>query len=162
MGVMPASFWPAFTPWQMLSLGVFEGKYMTDCAGEYPAAMFEGARFSATPDAKGCNAFKAKSRNPLSYWQEQGWIDKRDPRGWFEWYCRFWLGRRIDDDVRQISRWVRFAPRFAGTIVASGHKDISSCKATRQGLLQWAHNPIPDIANENIYERVRALTCPRA
>lgn len=145
MGVFPKQiFSPSFTPNEMLRAGVFEGKYMTDCKSEYPESMFTGARFSATPDPVNFNAFKAKSRNPLSYWREQGWINANDPRGWFEWYCRFWLGRRTNDDARQIARWQRFAPRFAGTVRAKGQEDVSKCKATRQGLLQWSHDPLPD------------------
>ena len=144
-GWMPHLFFPAFTPGEMLRLGVFEGKYMRDCAAEYPAEMFAGARFAqAGPDPKGVNAFKAKSRNPTSYWIERGWIHPQDPRGWFEWYCRFWLGRRTEDDARQIGRWQRFAPRHAGAVRVFGNADVTQRKATRQALLQWSHDPLVD------------------
>jgi hypothetical protein len=147
-GAMPRNFQPAFTPGQMLRLGVFEGKYLRDCADEYPREMFRGARFAdAGPDPTGCNAFKAKSRNPTSYWLQQGWIHPQDPRGWFEWFCRFWLGRRTEDDARQIARWQRFAPRHAGAVRVFGNGDIRQRKATRQALLQWSHDPVVDFVN---------------
>ena len=105
-GAMPDFFNPVLTPRDMLRLGVFEGKYMTDCGHEYPIEMFEGARFSCVPAPIAINAFKAKSRTDLKGWQEKGWIHPQDPRGWFEWYCRYYLGRRTKDDERQIKRWV--------------------------------------------------------
>lgn len=145
-GDMPANFAPIFTPGDMLRLGVFEGKYLCDCVAEYPAHMMYGARFSpAKPDPVRMNAFKAKSRNPMWLWQERGWIHPQDPRGWFEWYCRFWLGRRSADDQRQIDRWARFAARHTGALLHFGEGDITKRKATRQALLQWAHDPLPDI-----------------
>lgn len=145
-GDLPVFFNPYITPGQMLRFGVFEGKYMRDCANEYPAHMFADARFAAgdEPDAKGCNAFGAKSRNGLAYWAEAGWINPQDPRGWFEWYARYYLGRRSLDDARQIKRWTNFRPRFSSLVQKMGKQDITLYAATRQGLLQWAHDPLPD------------------
>jgi len=91
-----AGFTPRFTPAEMLALGVFEGKYCNDCTGELPAAWFECARISDRPDPK-LNYFGVKSRQPLSEWRRKGWIYGEDPRGWFQWYCRYWLGRRMPE-----------------------------------------------------------------
>jgi nicotinamide riboside transporter PnuC len=41
--------------------------------------------------------------------QSSGWISDVDPYGWFQWYCRFYRGRRSSDDARQISRWKALA-----------------------------------------------------
>lgn len=151
-------FTPKFTPGEMLRLGVFEGKYMTDCSLEYPPEMFAQARMSPEkPNPTGINAFKAKSRNPLTFWKQSGWIYESDPRGWFEWYCRYWLGRRCSDDARQIGRWYRFAPRHAGALLSAGYGNVSIRKATRQALLQWSHDPVPDIV-ANTLETVSEKT----
>lgn len=149
-GDLPVGFTPAFSPREMLWLGVFEGKYMTDCKHEYPASMFAGARLSPDkPNAAGCNAFGVKARDGLKAWKHYGRIDPQDPRGWFEWYCRFWLGRRTPDDARQIARWARFAARHSKVIVASAQNGNPTFRAkSRQSLLQWAHDPFPDVPTE--------------
>ena len=101
-------FQPELTPKEMLKLGVFEGHYLTDCQNEFPKDWFEDAKLSLMPDVR-CNCFGIKSRMSLSLWREKGWIIGPDPRGWFQWYCRYYLGRRIPDvDVVQIKRWRLF------------------------------------------------------
>jgi hypothetical protein len=135
-------FTPEFTPRQMLTAGVFEGKYLNSCADEYPAEWFQCAKLCNTPDPK-INFFGVKCRQPLSSWIENKWIDTQDPRGFFEWYCRFWMGRRTDDDARQIKRWRAFT-RHSGQVRLHGCGDISKRAKQRQALLQWAHNPFPD------------------
>jgi hypothetical protein len=138
-------FAPGFTPYcppaRMLELGVFEGKYLNDCAGEFPPSWYENARLSDVPDVN-LNHFAIKSRQPLSVWRQNGWIIEPDPRGWFQWYCRYWRGRRLPDvDARQIKRWRAFA-RHAGQIRANCEPgDIFCRRRQRQGLLQWAHDP---------------------
>jgi hypothetical protein len=136
-------FTPVYSPARMLAEGVFEGVYMRDCALEYPAAWFKHAKFAANGPDPSVNLFKVKSRTPLSNWIEQGWIHPQDPRGWFEWYCRYWLGRRTADDYRQISRWRSFA-RHAGQVRIHGMGDPNVRPRQRQALLQWAHDPFPD------------------
>ena len=97
-------FEPKFTPKEMLAMGVFEGRYCNDCKDEFPADWFTEARVSDRPNPE-LNYFGVKSRKPLSYWQEKGWIIGPDPRGWFKWYSRYYLGRRIPDiDAKQIKR----------------------------------------------------------
>ena len=135
------SFLPHFTPKEMLQLGVFEGKYCNDCTEELPPDWFDGAKISANPDVA-LNYFKVKSRQPLAVWREKRWIIGPDPRGWFQWYCRYYLGRRIAEvDKKQIGRWRAFS-RHAGQIRANCRPHDMVCRPRqRQALLQWAHNP---------------------
>jgi len=134
-------FTPHFSPGEMLKMGVFEGKYLNDCRGEFPADWYNGARISDTPDPH-LNYFGRKSRKPLSYWREKGWIIGPDPRGWFQWYCRYYLGRRIPEvDAQQVKRWRAFR-RHAGQIRANCHPGDLNCRPRqRQALLQWSHDP---------------------
>src|SRR5262245_15611518 len=98
-------FKPQLTPRQMLKLGVFGGKYMTDCVKEFPAEGFKGAKLCVETHDASLNFFKVNASQPLSVWRRKGWIHKDDPRGWFQWYCRYYMGRRCEDDERQIKRW---------------------------------------------------------
>src|SRR5690606_3953231 len=82
-------FKPFYTPQQMLEMGVFEGRYLNDCTDEFPGEWYENAKISPTPDTE-LNCFGIKSRQPLSVWQQNGWIYGPDPRGWFQWYCRYY------------------------------------------------------------------------
>ena len=134
-------FRPAFTPAEMLRLGVFEGKYCNDCRGEFPASWYAKARLSDVPDPS-LNCFGVKSRQPLQVWRDKGWIIEPDPRGWFQWYCRYYLGRRLPEvDARQIARWKGFA-RHAGQIRANCEPHDLGCRPRqRQALLQWAYDP---------------------
>lgn len=134
-------FTPRFTPKEMLALGVFEGKYCNDCRGEFPEDWFTKARIGEEADAK-LNHFGVKSRKPLSHWRKKGWILWPDPRGWFQWYCRYYLGRRLPEiDAIQVKRWRSFA-RHAGQIRAHCRPGDLSCRPRqRQALLQWSHDP---------------------
>lgn len=135
-------FKPFYTPGQMLHMGVFEGKYLNSCRDEYPASWFRGVKMSDVPD-ENVNYFKLKSRMPLAWWLEKDLINAQDPRGWFEWYCRFWRGRRTDDDARQIRRW-RMMARHSGQVAKHGGGDVQKRARQRQTLLQWSWNPFPD------------------
>ncbi|WP_073249847.1 hypothetical protein [Shimia gijangensis] len=134
-------FQPALSPRQMLEHGVFEGGYMNDCRDEFPTDWFEAAKLSAKPDPS-VNYFGLKSRQPLSVWQDKGWIYGPDPRGWFQWYCRYYSGRRLPEiDATQIKRWRAFS-RHAGQIRANCYPGDIFCRPKqRQALLQWAHDP---------------------
>lgn len=136
-----AEFKPHFSPKEMLALGVFEGKYLSDCRDEFPQSWFEEAKFSDTPNPA-VNYFGIKSRQPLAIWQEKGWIYGPDPRGWFQWYCRYYMGRRLPEiDQLQIKRWRGFA-RHAGQIRANCYPGDVFCRPRqRQALLQWAYDP---------------------
>src|SRR6266404_44281 len=99
-------FRPELTPKEMLALGVFCGKYMTDCGKEFPASWFAHARLSPSGRDRSLNYFGVDASQPLSVWRDKGWIHPNDPRGWFQWYCRYYMGRRMpQEDARQIKRW---------------------------------------------------------
>lgn len=136
-------FTPDLTPKQMLALGVFGGVYMRDCGKEFPRDWFTHAKFQdadvAVPDPT-LNYFGVNASQPLSVWQEKGWIHPQDPRGWFQWYCRYYLGRRSPDDDRQIKRWVamrRHAAQIAGKCRLG---DLACNRKQRQALLHWAYD----------------------
>ncbi len=135
-------FKPHYSPREMLEMGVFEGKYCNDCKDELPSSWFKNAKTRSTADPA-LNYFGIKSRQPLHVWQQKGWIYGPDPRGWFQWYCRYYLGRRLPDiDAIQIKRWRGFA-RHAGQIRANCEPgDIFCRRRQRQALLQWAHDPM--------------------
>ena len=88
----------------MLTMGVFGGKYMTDCTAEFPTQWFLDAKLSPEKHDTNLNFFQVRASKSLSYWQDKGWIHEDDPRGWFQWYCRYYMGRRHEDDDRQIRR----------------------------------------------------------
>ncbi len=134
-------FQPHYSPADMLNRGVFEGKYCNDCQAEFPADWFRDAKISDRPDPS-LNHFGVKSRQPLSEWRRKGWIIGPDPRGWFHWYCRYFLGRRLPEiDNVQIKRWRGFA-RHAGQIRANCHPGDVFCRPRqRQALLQWSYDP---------------------
>lgn len=135
-------FNPFHSPKEMLEMGVFEGRYMNDCRDEFPEDWFEAAKLSEKADET-VNYFGVKSRQPLSEWRRKGWIYGPDPRGWFQWYARYYSGRRIADiDAIQIKRWRGFA-RHAGQIRSNCHTGDIFCRPRqRQGLLQWAYDPM--------------------
>lgn len=134
-------FEPFCSPRKMLEMGVFEGKYCNDCQDELPASWFENAKISSVADPS-LNQFGIKSRQPLSVWREKGWIIGPDPRGWFQWYCRYYLGRRLPEvDRLQIRRWRAFS-RHAGQIRANCDPGDLFCRPRqRQALLQWSYDP---------------------
>ena len=135
-----AEFAPELTPWQMLEMGVFGGKYMTDCRGEFPADWFVAAKLSAAKRNAQINYFGVNASQPLSVWREKNWIHADDPRGWFQWYCRYYMGRRGSDDERQVKRW-KMIKRHAAQIRLNCVKgDLRCRKRQRQALLHWAYD----------------------
>ena len=132
-------FAPELTPRQMLAAGVFGGRYMTDCRKEFPASWFARAKLSKERRA-GLNCFGVNASQPLSAWRAKGWIHRDDPRGWFQWYCRYYMGRRGPDDARQIARW-KAIRRHAAQIRRNCMKgDLGCRKRQRQALLHWAYD----------------------
>ena len=141
-------FTPHLTPKEMLILGIFEGKYLNDCISEFPKEWYQEALKANTlsPEKPNiyCNYFKIKSRMSLQEWINRGWIfqtnNDPDNRGWFQWYCRFYIGRRIPElDQLQINRWKKYARHYAQ--VKKNCSDITCRPKQRQSLLQWAYNP---------------------
>jgi hypothetical protein len=134
-------FRPELTPKQMLALGVFGGKYMTDTRGEFPASWFEGAKLApGKPDGL-LNFFGVDASQKLSVWRAKGWIHPDDPRGWFQWYCRYYQGRRIaDEDQRQIKRWTAMRRHIAQIRRNCEPGDLDCRRRQRQALLHWAYD----------------------
>ncbi len=134
-------FKPELTPKQMLELGVFGGKYMTDCQKEFPASWYKKAKLSPAKKDPSLNYFKTDASLSLEAWQKKGWIHPADPRGWFQWYCRYYLGRRIpEEDTRQIKRW-RAIKRHVGAIKKNCLPGDLNCRPKqRQVLLHWAYD----------------------
>lgn len=134
-------FKPELTPKQLLALGIFGGRYMTDCKREFPADWFKNAKLSKEHN-KDLNYFKIDASQPLAEWRRKGWInDRHDPRGWFQWYCRYFMGRRLPEyDAIQIKRWKAIA-RHIGQIKKNCHiRDLSCRPRQRQALLHWAYD----------------------
>ena len=133
-------FRPELTPKQMLELGVFGGKYLTDCGDEFPASWFVRAKLS--PSGRDCslNYFGVDASQPLLEWRRKGWIHPDDPRGWFQWYCRYYQGRRTADDARQIRRWRAIARHVAAIRHNCEPGDIECRRRQRQAVLHWAYD----------------------
>ena len=133
-------FQPDLTPREMLALGVFGGKYLTDCRDEFPASWFTRAKLCPEQHDPALNCFGVNASQPLAVWRANGWIHSDDPRGWFQWYCRYYRGRRGPDDRRQIARW-RAMRRHAAQIRAGcGPGDLDCRRRQRQALLHWAYD----------------------
>ena len=134
------SFRPELTPKEMLELGVFGGRYMTDCRQEFPADWFANAKLCPTRHDPALNLFGVNASKPLSYWQSKGWIHPDDPRGWFQWYCRYYMGRRGPDDLRQIKRWKAMTRHIAQIRKHCMPGDLDCRPHQRQALLHWAYD----------------------
>lgn len=134
-------FKPDLTPKQMLALGIFGGKYMTDCTKEFPKDWFTKAKLSPEGYDRTKNFFKVKASQSLKEWQRKGWIYADDPRGWFQWYCRYYLGRRLPkEDARQIQRWINIRRHIGQLVRACQPGDLSCRPVQRQALLHWAYD----------------------
>jgi hypothetical protein len=134
-------FQPELTPGEMLRLGVFGGKYMTDTKSEFPKSWFRGAKFSARSANPCLNCFGVDASEPLSAWRDKGWIHPDDPRGWFQWYCRYYMGRRMpEEDRRQIRRWKAMRRHIAQIRRNCDPGDFSCRRRQRQALLHWAYD----------------------
>ena len=133
-------FRPELTPAEMLALGVFGGRYMTDCRAEFPASWFLAAKLSPGSHDPSLNCFGVSASKPLSYWLRKGWIHPEDPRGWFQWYCRYYLGRRCQDDERQIRRWRAVRRHIAQLEKHCTCGDLRCRPKQRQALLHWAYD----------------------
>jgi len=131
-------FDPDLTPKQMLQLGVFGGKYMTDCTREFPSDWFVKAKLCHERHDPKLNFFQVNASQPLALWRKKGWIYHEDPRGWFQWYCRYFMGRRCVDDERQIKRWRAVSRHVAQVRKNCPCGDLDCRPKQRQALLHWA------------------------
>ena len=134
-------FRPELTPKEMLALGIFCGKYMTDTRGEFPADWFTRAKLSAHKRDCSLNYFGVDASQSLSVWRAKGWIHPDDPRGWFQWYCRYYMGRRMpDEDRRQIARWKAMRRHIRQIERNCEPHDLACRRRQRQALLHWAYD----------------------
>ncbi len=133
-------FSPELTPAQMLELGVFGGKYMTDCRAEFPKRWFVRAKLARGRRDDSLNFFGVAASQPLAEWRRKGWVSGQDPRGWFQWYCRYYMGRRSPDDARQIRRWRAIRRHVAQVRNACERGDLECRRRQRQALLHWAYD----------------------
>jgi len=159
-----AHFQPNLTPKEMIQAGTFGGCYFNPRGGkkgflkrpilvaskEFPEEWFENMSkglYENRVYKSYRNLYQVKAGQDQHYWEEHGWINEQDPRGWFQWYCRFYLGRRTADDARQISRWTgvggekgRWKNNLLNKIVSSNRRfdDASISPVVRQTMLHWA------------------------
>ncbi len=139
------NFKPELTPKEMLELGVFGGRYMRDCKKEFPDSWFKKAKLhkeGAPGHNPELNYFSVDASQPLSVWRKKGWInEKHDPRGWFQWYCRYYVGRRLEsEDQKQIKRWRAMKRHIAQVKKNCKKKDYNCRRKQRQALLHWAYD----------------------
>ncbi len=133
-------FAPELSPKEMLRLGIFGGVYMRDCRAEYPQDWFVEARLAPDKRDPSLNHFGVNASQPLAVWRRKGWIYHEDPRGWFQWYCRYYMGRRCLDDARQIRRW-RAMRRHIAQVRKHCPEGEAACRPRqRQALLHWAYD----------------------
>jgi hypothetical protein len=134
-------FKPELSPAEMLAAGVFGGKYMTDCRKEFPKSWFARAKLSPKRHDRALNFFGVAASQPLSVWRKKGWLHPDDPRGWFQWYCRYYMGRRMpDEDRRQIKRWKAIRRHVRQVERNCEPGELTCRKRQRQALLHWAYD----------------------
>ncbi len=135
-------FKPQLTPKQMLELGVFGGAYFGLKINEFPESWFKKVKLSKNFDVN-LNRFKIRAGLSREHWMEKGWIFKEDPLGWFQWYCRFKMGRRLPNiDEIQIKRWKNFNRHVIAIKKNCEIGDLSCRKRQRQAILQWGYDPL--------------------
>lgn len=136
-------FTPDLSPKDILEFGAFGGVYMRDCGKEFPKEWFAKAKFQKegdyTQDPE-LNYFGVNASQPLSVWRAKGWIYEKDPRGWFQWYCRYYMGRRCPDDERQIKRWKAIGRHIAQIKKNCRAGDTTCRPKQRQAALHWAYD----------------------
>jgi len=136
-------FKPELSPKQMLRMGIFGGRYMRDCMDEFPKDWLAHAKMMQNLQPghdKKVNYFGVEASQPLRVWQQKGWIHPQDPRGWFQWYCRYYIGRRSEDDERQIKRWLAMKRHITQLQNNCEPCDMNCRKGQRQALLHWAYD----------------------
>lgn len=160
-------FAPQLTPHEILQLGAFDGHYFgVALPVEFPHEWVERAPFCWIPEPA-VNAFHVHSGQSREVWEQKGWMHADDPLGWFQWYCRYYMGRRHEDDARQIRRWKNFA-RHQGMLAyqlrnaPTAADKLSGGRVTRQSLIHWAYDPFPDFTQdlyrgESVFSRAKRL-----
>jgi hypothetical protein len=157
-------FRPNLTPAEVLQKGSFGGTYFRPITSsatgerykgvhkEFPDEWFKGldikSQVISSKYDKSVNTFGVKCGGSLEMWEESGWMRTIDPYGWFQWYCRFYMGRRSTDDERQIKRQLgvcgakgRFRNQLIGKCARGGttFDDASISPVIRQTLQHWGY-----------------------
>jgi hypothetical protein len=114
---------------------------MTDCREEFPASWFKSAKLDPERHDPAKNFFGVNASQPLSVWREKGWLTPEDPRGWFQWYCRYYMGRRLPEvDAWQIGRWKAIRRHIAQVRKHCQRGDFTCRPRQRQAILHWAYD----------------------
>ncbi len=133
-------FVPDLSPKEMLTLGVFDGWYFEGAHTEFPTSWFERAKLAFNGPDPSLNYYGVHASQTRDEWERKRWIHPDDPRGWFQWYCRYYMGRRHEDDQRQIKRW-KAVRRHIAQLMKNCMKGDASCRPVqRQALLHWAYD----------------------
>ena len=151
-------FKPNKTPVEIIVEGAFGGTYFRDICSSVNDKFYKNSweEFDVLKDIDqkyycsdyydvSLNKYGVKCGTSLRFWENKGWINKQDPYGWFQWYFRYWLGRRSRDDERQIKKWNGIVDRFKGKLIEmikkSGSKfdDYFISPKIRQILLHWGY-----------------------
>lgn len=156
-------FCPSYTPMEMLDKGIFEGIY-TSAIQDIPAEYKNHKKVlkrGSDPDVS-INHYGIKSRQSLKEWQRKGWTTRDSPLGWWEWYIKYFLGRRLGkEDEVQIKRWRSFVARHMGQLKQNCKLTNDSCSPKqRQGLLQWgwdSHTVFDEAQQEKNLKRIAKL-----
>lgn len=133
-------FTPDLSPETMAKLGVFGGAYFADDLDDNKDIPSSVLKRSMGDKDKTNNAFGVHSGMSREKWDERGWLTEDNPRGWYEWYCRFDAGKRYDEDKDQIKRWKDFRNRWSPND-RQALENMSPGDGTRQALLHWALHP---------------------
>jgi len=168
-------FKPNLSPKEVLQMGSFGGtyfrpiyssvtkqKYGKEVWQELPSDWLTGLNIktqvaSSLYDASR-NKYKVKCGASLEEWENSGWMREQDPYGWFQWYCRFYQGRRTDDDERQIGRWSnccgekgRWKNNLISKIVKAGcgWDNYNISPVVRQTLQHWGYQLTEEDFNKN-------------
>ena len=146
------------SPVDVISEGAFGGTYFRDIYSgvngkwyrnswkefTFLEGMDKKLHASSYYDVKG-NKYGVKVGKSLRFWENKGWINSIDSYGWFQWYCQYCLGRRSNDDARQIKRWKAIVNRFRSVLVRmikdkrAKFDDYSVSPKIRQILLHWGY-----------------------
>jgi hypothetical protein len=161
-----SDFKPNLSPKQIFQMGSFGGTYFRTINSKVvnkklvnkhkefiKHGWFKNLDINKYVNSNTCdpsiNKYKVKSGLSLEEWERSGWIKPVDPFGWFQWYCRFYCGRRCDDDKRQVERWVKYAGEKSGrwrirlinmcNKKGKKYDDFSVSPVIRQGLQHWGY-----------------------
>lgn len=177
-------FRPNQTPAEVLQGGAFGGTYFrpissavtnrsyhpkdvlpTSVQDDWIAGLDAKTMLTSSTYCESVNKFKVKCGGSIGMWESSGWISNADPYGWFQWYCRFYQGRRCSDDERQIKRWLgiagtkgRFKSQLCNKIIAACPRgtaihDVSISPVIRQTLFHWGLLITKDVLEEHIKNR---------